>query len=513
MELFSDIMLNIVLLFGLVSIINLFNKTIEKRQVYVKILNGVVIGGVTILIMMNGWTFEPGAMFDTRSVIIGLSALFFSWITSSIALVMAIIYRVVIGGIGLYAGVLMLLSAFFIGLIWKKVALGKLPFNNYLSFYLFGLVVHIAVILSILAFPYPENIDIFLRVAPVIIIVFPIALMLLAILYLNNQKRLINQTRLKKSEERYRTLVTNSKFGIIQYNTSGVIELANQAFADILETKREHLIGLDMTKLKDKALIKKLKESLNGHVTTYEDHYESELSHKRLLAKVRFSPLYGNNQVVGGIGIIEDLSEKQALEENIERLRQKDILTNTLNRASFDEFLFLNKPGENRPIRIAACGVNAFKVINYTFGYDVGNQVLKTIANVLFGFSKGNDNLSVYRIGGDEFALVMLNTNRQEAAKLTRKIKRKIIKIDTFGFDLGISCGLSTSTTDEPLSETLNRALSDMSTNKVYDGSSITMKTIDLVMSTLFEKSQRESLHSNRVSTLSKKNSRASGTR
>ena len=58
---------------------------------------------------------------------------------------------------------------------------------------------------------------------------------------------------------------------------------------------------------------------------------------------------------------------------------------------------------------------------------------------------------------------------------------------------------------DNSIIDTFNNALKDMANNKIYAGSSISLKTIDLIMSTLFAKSVRERMHSERVSLISKK--------
>jgi diguanylate cyclase (GGDEF)-like protein/putative nucleotidyltransferase with HDIG domain len=223
-------------------------------------------------------------------------------------------------------------------------------------------------------------------------------------------------------------------------------------------------------------------------------------------ARVKFSPIYDNGVVIGGIGILEDLTREKQMHKNLEELKNRDILTNLLNRNAFDEFFFSTNQDIYYPISIATCDSNTFQVINTSFGYDVGNDVLKNISNILIEYTKDKPDLKPYRIGGDEFALIMLNTSYKEAKEMISELQSQINHIMKFDFDINISCGISTSITNKTsLFDTFNEALADMMSNKIYDGSSISIKTIDVIMNTLFEKSKRERMHSERVSVIAKK--------
>jgi diguanylate cyclase (GGDEF)-like protein/PAS domain S-box-containing protein len=506
MDTIRDILINVVLLFGLIFVVSLSNSNIIQKKLSSKIILGIIIGFVTVIIMLNAWELNTGAIFDTRSVMISVTAMFFSYITGIIATVIAIAYRIYVGGDGVYAGVLTLFTSFLIGSIWKRYVYNKWKINKYLSFYLLGLIVHIVMLLCQLTFPYPTNIEVLQRVGPVVIVVFPIAVMLVSIAIVNHQERIDYQAAIRKSERKYRTLIDNSKLGIIQYNLDGVIEIVNQAFADIMKTTQKQLLNLDMTKLPNKALVRALKKSLAGETALFEDYYTSYISGMSFDARVKFSPIYDNGVVIGGIGILEDLTREKQMHKNLEELKNRDILTNLLNRNAFDEFFFSTNQDIYYPISIATCDINTFQVINTSFGYDVGNDVLKNISNILIEYTKDKPDLKPYRIGGDEFALIMLNTSYKEAKEMISELQSQINHIMKFDFDINISCGISTSITNKTsLFDTFNEALADMMSNKIYDGSSISIKTIDVIMNTLFEKSKRERMHSERVSVIAKK--------
>lgn len=504
MDVARDIAINVILLFGLVFLVTLSDQKHEQRRITGKIIFGLIIGFITIIIMMNGWALETGVIYDTRTVIIGVTGLFFSSVTSVIAAMVAIIYRIYVGGPGVYAGVLSLVSAVSIALFWKNIFMKKVKINKYLSLYLFGFFVHIAMLLSQLAIPYPRNLEVLVLIAPVVMMIYPIATTLLAMAIIKHDERVVSQDMIKKSEEKYRTLVNNSQLGIIQFNVDGVIEIANQTFADILESERSVWLGRDLSQTNDEVLVEALNKSLEGHTTVFENLHQSP--NRQIPLRVSFSPIYDNKQIVGGLGIVEDLTKQYALEKNIRDLQGKDFLTKLASRASFDKFLFSNHGAVTLPIAIASFDINTFQIINTSFGYDKGNEVLVAIANRLRNLKKSRKNTQCYRTGGDEFTIVMMNTTVEDAHEVMRELSEEIHTMLEFQFNITISYGVSVlETVDDKIVEVFNKSLADMMSNKVYAGSSISLKTIDLIMNTLFEKNQREKLHSERVSVIARK--------
>lgn len=505
MVILKDILINIVLLFGLVFIISLTNSRIKLKNKYYDVLFGIIIGFITIFIMQNAWQMTKGAFFDTRSVMIGATALFFSPFTSIVAAIIPMIYRINIGGPGIYAGTLSIFFALISGLVWKKYISPKLKVNQYFNFYLFGVLIHVFVVLSQLTFPYPQNIEVLKNVGLILIIFFPVATMLLCLAIVNHEKRISYNILIEKSEKKYRSLISNSKLGIIQYNKDCQIEIANDSIAHITGIKRERLIGLNLKELNNEEIIMKVKQSLQGLITTYEGYYQSKLSERYFPTRIQLSPIFEGEEVVGGVGIIEDLSSEYENQKHIKELMQLDILTKLFNRQTFDQFILLPIDESLYPISIATLDINTFQVINTSFGYDVGNLVLIEIGRVMTDQLKPYPNAKIYRIGGDEFAIIFINTDKDTAISLTEKVKDQIGLIDDFDFSINMSYGLET-IFDQSLSlpDAYNQALINMNSNKIYDGSSISIKTIDVIMATLFEKSKREKMHSERVSQIAK---------
>jgi len=505
MEIFREIIINIILLFGLVFIISLSNTTISFKSKRSDIFLGIIIGFITIFIMMNAWQMTTGTFFDTRSVMIGVTSLFFSYYTSFIAASIAVLYRIYIGGAGVYAGVLSILFPLIIGWIWKKYIHQKLQLKPLVKYYLFGVVIHLFVILSQFTFPFPDSLTVIKNVGWVIIVFYPIATMLLCLAIINHENRIKSREKIIQSEKKYRTLIDNSKFGIVQYNHQGIVEIVNDAIADMISIKKDKVLGMNLFNLPNKQVVKHIKISLDGHLSVFNDYYTSTISGKKLPLRAQFSPIYENKDIVGGIGIIEDLTKEHENIKKINHLMTFDRLTKLKNRTTFDEFILNQENIENMPISIIIFDINSLHIFNTSFGYDVGNQVLLEVSEIMKSTMLSHANSNVYRIGGDEFAIILTKTDVDEAKLFAESIKQKVKQIQSFDFDVSISYGVDeTKSKHKSLSETYNQALAHMSSNKIYDGSSISTKTIDLIMATLFEKSKRERIHSERVSQIAK---------
>ncbi|MBL4900586.1 MAG: GGDEF domain-containing protein [Colwellia sp.] len=94
------------------------------------------------------------------------------------------------------------------------------------------------------------------------------------------------------------------------------------------------------------------------------------------------------------------------------QLAMHDGLTGLGNRRYFDEQLKRAMHNANRhhtQVGLVLGDLNKFKAINDTYGHNTGDQVLKQFANVLRSCIRDSD--SIFRFGGDEFAIIVENAN------------------------------------------------------------------------------------------------------
>ena len=195
-------------------------------------------------------------------------------------------------------------------------------------------------------------------------------------------------------------------------------------------------------------------------------------------------------------------NKKLAIEnEKNEYLGYHDHLTGLYNRRYFEEVFKKLDTKTNLPISIIMCDINGLKLINDSFGHGSGDELLRKAAETIKKACRADDVVS--RLGGDEFVIILPKTNAEETVQIANHIKEFASKVKVDKIELSISYGYATKITDEQsIIEIFATAENHMYRHKLYERSSMRSQTIDLIMKTLFEKSNRESLHSERVSSI-----------
>ncbi len=307
------------------------------------------------------------------------------------------------------------------------------------------------------------------------------------------------QDVLKQSEEKYRLIFENTPLGVLHFNSEGVISDCNETFVGIIGSSKKALVGLKLLDLPDERITNALKEALQGRRITYEGVYKSFTADKETAVRVMFAPiLSADNKVNAGVGIIEDITRRKKREEEIEYLSYHDQLTGLYNRRFYEEELIRLDTARNLPISIAMGDVNGLKLINDSFGHTAGDEYLRMVAEVIKKGCRVDD--IVARLGGDEFVIILPKTSALEAEKVIMRIKELAAKEKSGTINVSISFGFETKIDpEESIQEIFKKTEDHMYRHKLYESSSMRSKTIDLIMNTLYEKNNREMLHSKRV--------------
>ncbi len=137
--------------------------------------------------------------------------------------------------------------------------------------------------------------------------------------------RIASEKALRESEERFRTIFNQSPVGFFYYDTQGVITECNEAFVQIIGSSRDVLIGLNMPeRLEDKAIIAAVNESLSSGYAYHEGLYKSVTAKKQTYVKAIFTGIRDhNNEILAGLGIIEDETKRKAAESALHESEQR----------------------------------------------------------------------------------------------------------------------------------------------------------------------------------------------
>lgn len=208
-----------------------------------------------------------------------------------------------------------------------------------------------------------------------------------------------------------------------------------------------------------------------------------------------------NGKIIGFIKTYKDITERKKAEKEIEYLSFHDALTDLYNRRYFDEELKRINVSRNLPLSLIILDVNGLKLTNDAFGHQFGDELLIKVAHVLKETCRADDIIA--RIGGDEFAILLPQTDKDQTREVINRIKQAISLKKVEDIPLSVSCGCGTKNNEqEYIADVFKSAEDDMYRSKTSERRSYRHKTIDIIMQTLYAKSPREQAHSQRVSKL-----------
>ncbi|MBU1145533.1 MAG: diguanylate cyclase [Firmicutes bacterium] len=500
----SEVIQNAILLFALVFIYGASDFLPDTKNTTKRILIGVLIGGFAVLIMMFPWRISEGLIFDTRSVLLSITGAFFGVLSTIIAGSIAVIYRIFVGGSGVYAGVLTIVTTAGFGLLWRRFRhrLPKMPI--FLEYYIFGLFAHIITILCQIALPWETAVVVIPNILPAFLGLFPILTTILAISLTNQSQRLMFSEQAKSQHILLQASIDSPKtmeiFALdlegkyLVYNDFHKYSMNKYYKVDIEKDKHYlNYISNDTMNYRVKSCIDK---ALKGE--SFTRVFEVETNKGKFLEEL-YTPIRNDSKEIIGVTIFsQDVTKRKEFEQSILYLSYHDPLTGLKNRRYYTEELVRLDQEDFLPISIIMADINGLKIMNDAFGHDSGDLLLKTVANSLFESFKNKGIIA--RIGGDEFVILLANTNKSEAMNLIEKAKATIEKQVVEGMNISVAFGVETKAGNTPIEEIFKIAEDDMYKHKLFEISSNRNDAIKTILNTLHVKNPREEYHSKRVS-------------
>lgn len=233
-EMFLDLLTNLTLLIAL-SILSGF---IEKRRPSSTrlgaVIQGLIFGSTALFGMLRPFVMGPGLFFDGRSVMLSLCALFFGHLAALTAALPVATYRFLLGGSGVAMGVLTVVSSTILGLAARRLfkPLERPPSTGRL--YLFGLAVHVAMLLGAFTIPPPGGLDTLRRIALPVMVLYPLATVLAGKLLADRVETERVMRALAKSEERFKLSMDATMDGLWDLDVPKDLCYYNPAYFNIL---------------------------------------------------------------------------------------------------------------------------------------------------------------------------------------------------------------------------------------------------------------------------------------
>ena len=214
-----------------------------------------------------------------------------------------------------------------------------------------------------------------------------------------------------------------------------------------------------------------------------------------------------NGEVIALEGLIIDITDKKRKEQEVEYLNNHDFLTGLYNRKFFEQQKERLDTAAHLPLTVLLGDINGLKLVNDAFGHSTGDRLIVQAARILKSCMRRNDILARY--GGDEFSIILPNTNSDTAYEISKKIRKlceeynKTINYESL--NISISLGYATKVAaDEDLDEIIRTAEDYMYKHKLLDLTSSHSDIVSSIKATMFERSHETQQHADRLSKLSK---------
>jgi len=251
--------------------------------------------------------------------------------------------------------------------------------------------------------------------------------------------RELTEAALMESEARFRSLFEHAAIGIARISLDSHFLQINQEFCRITGYQPEELMFEDMTYSRvvcpedfpaSKALRNEMLESSIANHSLEKRYVRKDGSiawvylSTSLLCDSENRPLYF-------INAIQDITERKRLQAEIERQAHTDFLTGLANRRYFMEQAEIELARAIRyrsPLSITMMDIDYFKRINDTYGHKVGDTALQKLSLICQATLRESDLIA--RIGGEEFAILLPETDAQMAAEAVERIRESIAATD-----------------------------------------------------------------------------------
>lgn len=206
-------------------------------------------------------------------------------------------------------------------------------------------------------------------------------------------------------------------------------------------------LDIDLKHISLNALLKDHPTFLNDIMTLREFTLTANDQGQRKFIDLHIQNIQGHNQVAGRLMTLSDVTEKEQLRERLVSMANTDVLSGLSTRRHFNECaseIFSRAKRYNETFSVLMMDIDYFKRINDSYGHQAGDEVIRRFANLLLSTFRDSD--IVGRMGGEEFAVIMLNSSRETAFQKSEEFRQIVehtkMTFESQEFHITVSIGL-----------------------------------------------------------------------
>lgn len=277
----------------------------------------------------------------------------------------------------------------------------------------------------------------------------------------------------------------------------------NQAYKDFHKIQ-ECIVGKKFFEVVSKDLAELYLRDVE-YVVSNKTHLNFEEEYDNKIFECRSFPLLDEmDNIIGVCGVLLDITDKKLMENKLLYLSYTDSLTEVYNRACFEEKLDKLKIKNMIPIGLIMGDVNGLKLINDTFGHIEGDELLIQIAQVLKTVCQKE--ASIFRWGGDEFVVLIPDSDEKKCEKIINDIKLECTKRKHNSIELSMAMGFAIiESFEQDVDDVIKAAEEKVYKHKLLEQKSIFSGAINSLQESLEAKSFETKAHTSRMTKLVRK--------
>ena len=316
----------------------------------------------------------------------------------------------------------------------------------------------------------------------------------------------IMQKEAEKSENIYKAIFESTKSPMAVIGEDANILLANAAMEELTDLKKSDIEGKKkysdfLLKDNEQYLFDKnrLKQLCNADSA---ESYEAKIITGK--AKIKDVTIDYSKIEDANLNIVSfnDITETKKNLERIRYLSFYDNLTDLNNRAYFEEAIRKFSLLENYNIGIMMIDLNGLKIINDIFGSDCGDKMLQSVAGIIKESARSKD--IVCRYGGDEFIIIIPESEQAILSEMVKKINIKCHKTKSEKIPISLSIGYAFGAIRQgKIRHVIKEAEDNMYKRKLLENKSNVSLIVTALENVLLEKSYETKNHARRILDLS----------
>lgn len=244
--------------------------------------------------------------------------------------------------------------------------------------------------------------------------------------------RALSREKLQNEQAKFKAMTEASYDAFIMVNSQGIIMFWSPAAQDMFGWTEEEAIGKEIHDLIAPAMYReKARKGLAQFATTGKGEVmESVLEFDAIRKDGSIVPVersvsaFMRDGEYFAVGILRDITERRKYQEELKQLARTDKMTGLFNRGHFVEMAKREIERSRRygsPLSLIMFDADKFKDVNDTYGHSVGDMVLVSTSKTVAGMVREADVLG--RIGGEEFAILLPETDLDAAEEVAEKIR------------------------------------------------------------------------------------------